>query len=436
MRFNNDWSSRHNTRSRFSFFAVISLNATQPERHFKLTAYDLALINPNTLTCSIFRTRTDAELTKRIYRNVPVLINEHSDDNPWGASFLRMSDMSNDSEQFRTRTQLEAESYILHGNRFQRGGEVYLPLYEAKMIWQFDHRYGSYASRDDGGGFSALPEPFEEDYQNASYLPIPYYWVADIDASQRVQNWPHHWFMIFRDVINAVVFRTFIFSLLPLVGVGNSAPLLLIEQSAPSASCLLANLNSLVFDYATHQKIAGAHMNFFFVKQLPTLTPDRYSSADSVYIVPRVLKLVYTAWDIKPFADDVWREADEAVRATLQGQWQTNREVTGGGHAGAELPTWVESAADGFPHPPFMWAEDRRAVLRAALDAYYAYLYGLSHDELRYILDPADVYGPEFPGKTFRVLKEKEIKQYGEYRTRRLVLEAWERLGFSKEEPN
>jgi hypothetical protein len=52
----------------------------------------------------------------------------------------------------------------------------------------------------------------------------------------------------------------------------------------------------------------------------------------------------------------------------------------------------------------------------------------LSFDELRYILDPADVYGPEFPGETFRVLKEKEIKKFGEYRTRRLVLEAWERM--------
>jgi len=48
--------------------------------------------------------------------------------------------------------------------------------------------------------------------------------------------------------------------------------------------------------------------------------------------------------------------------------------------------------------------------------------------ELRYILDPQDVYGSDFPGETFRVLKEKEIRQYGEYRTRRLVLEAWERL--------
>ena len=82
----------------------------------------------------------------------------------------------------------------------------------------------------------------------------------------------------------------------------------------------------------------------------------------------------------------------------------------------------------GYLLRPFKWDEDRRAVLRAELDAYYAKLYGLTRDELRYILDPKDVYGPDFPGETFRVLKEKEERLYGEYRTRRLVLAAWDAL--------
>jgi len=81
------------------------------------------------------------------------------------------------------------------------------------------------------------------------------------------------------------------------------------------------------------------------------------------------------------------------------------------------------------PHrPPFGWDEDRRALLRAELDAFYARAYGLDRDELRYILDPADVKGPDYPSETFRVLKEKEIRQHGEYRTRRLVLQAWDRM--------
>ena len=75
------------------------------------------------------------------------------------------------------------------------------------------------------------------------------------------------------------------------------------------------------------------------------------------------------------------------------------------------------------------WDEVCRAQLRAELDAYYARLCGLTRDELRYILDPKEVRGEDFPGETFRVLKEKEIKQFGEYKTRRLVLEAWDAQG-------
>ena len=84
----------------------------------------------------------------------------------------------------------------------------------------------------------------------------------------------------------------------------------------------------------------------------------------------------------------------------------------------------------GYDGEPFIWDENRRAKLRAELDAKYAKLYGLTRDELRYILDPANIYGAEFPSETFRVLKNKEINKYGEYRTQRLVLEAWDMLGF------
>jgi hypothetical protein len=99
----------------------------------------------------------------------------------------------------------------------------------------------------------------------------------------------------------------------------------------------------------------------------------------------------------------------------------------------------------GYDGPPYTWDEERRAQLRAELDAYYARLYGLTRKQLRYILDPhdltdrelADILDPQedppdaprttnFPGETFRVLKERELKQYGEYRTKRLVLAVWD----------
>ncbi len=81
----------------------------------------------------------------------------------------------------------------------------------------------------------------------------------------------------------------------------------------------------------------------------------------------------------------------------------------------------------GYEGLPFAWSEDRRAFLRAELDAFYARAYGLTRDELRYILDPADAMGPDYPSETFRVLKTNEIARHGEYRTARLVLQAWDR---------
>lgn len=145
--------------------------------------------------------------------------------------------------------------------------------------------------------------------------------------------------------------------------------------------------------------------------------------------MPRVAELVYTAWDVKAFADDLWREANQNLKELIRGQWEGNKVATGGHEF--KPPEWAEIAEDGIPLPPFKWDEDRRARIRAELDAYYALLYGLTRDELRYILDPKDVYGHDFPGETFRVLKEKEEKLYGEYRTRRLVLEAFDKLAES-----
>jgi hypothetical protein len=70
---------------------------------------------------------------------------------------------------------------------------------------------------------------------------------------------------------------------------------------------------------------------------------------------------------------------------------------------------------------------DRRSLLRAELDACYARLYGLTCEELQYILDPATTHGPDYPTVTFPGLRKNEIAKHGEYRTQRLVLEAWDR---------
>ena len=202
------------------------------------------------------------------------------------------------------------------------------------------------------------------------------------------KGWTHGWLMGWRNITSAHVLRTFIASLVPMCGVGHSMPLWFCEQDAPKLqAALLGNFCSMVFDFIARQKVGGTNLTYGYLKQFPTLPPSTYDEAALSFIVPRVLELVYTAEDLRPFAVDL-----------------------------------------GFTGNPFPWDTGRRALLRAELDAYYAKLYGLTRDELRYILDPADVHGEDFPSETFRVLKNNEMRAFGEYRTRRLVLEAWDRM--------
>jgi len=165
-------------------------------------------------------------------------------------------------------------------------------------------------------------------------------------------------------------------------------PLMFVSQDdARYWAALKTNLNALIYDYVARQKVGGTHLTYGYLKQFPTLPPDAYTQTDLDFIVLRVLELTYTAEDLRPWAEDL-----------------------------------------GYTGDPFPWNPDRRRMLRAELDAYYARLYGLTRDELRYILDPADVEGPDYPSETFRVLKDKEIREFGDYRTRRMVLDAWDQL--------
>jgi hypothetical protein len=271
-------------------------------------------------------------------------------------------------------------------------------------------------------------------------------------------------------VTNATNERTFIATVLPFSGTDFTIRLVFSNKSPMFIACLLTNFNTIPFDYIVRQSISGMHLADYITKQLPVLSYSTYTPTDIEFIVPRVLELVYTSWDIKPFADDVWQSATPELKEAIFRQWEENRQATGGNSF--DLPEWASAYPEitpanpailqspsiiqhssHCPFPPFKWDEERRALLRAELDAYYARLYGLTRKQLRYILDPADLTEKEladildpweevddpleptgyeercrkstFPGETFRVLKEKEIRQFGEYRTRRLILEAW-----------
>jgi hypothetical protein len=508
----------------FVCFASQPSQLTDTRRRFSLTPQEFQLINPNTLTCPMFRSERDAEITKKLYRAAPVLMRdavvEEVDGvsqvvspglNPWGIRFSTMFHMSNDSYLFQDQP-----------------AEGLLPLFEAKLIHQFDHRWATYTpegdSRDmtlaekqdpmqtarprywvderevlarvanvparlakawllthtEGDNRNNIPVAKSLEFAVASWVagqfmrqamaadrtidslsknefaqtlhcaqsmleerypplaetlraadiegaaarkafaawceddreqPLSQQELDEVEAWMRVWNsvrgegdaayallktvddWMQRrspkWLMGWRDITNATNERTVISAVVPLAGVGNQMPLALFPRikDRRTIGAFYGNLCSLVFDVVARHKTGGTHMNFFIFKQLPILPPDRYTEDDLAYIVPRVLELTYTAHDLAAWAKDL-------------------------GHNG----------------PPFPFNPDRRAQLRAELDAYYARLYGLTRDELRYILDPADVMGDDYPSETFRVLKKGELNEFGEYRTQRLVLAAWDRL--------
>lgn len=385
-----------------------------PRRIYTLQTSDFARLNPNTKTCPVFRTSRDAKLTAKIYRNSTILYNEITGENPWNVKFSRMLDMSNDSYLFRTYAQLTAQGATLNGNTFTTvDGETYVPLYEGKMIWHYNHHYGTWPT--EGERPNSINMPSLDELSNPNSHIMPWYWVPLSAVKDRlvkydkdgnvVWEWKHKWLIGFRDVTNATNERTFICSPIPdSCGVGHSATLLYAERRTMPVASLCAMMSSLVFDYTTKQKIGGSHASISFVKQFPVLTPDQISSTMQWQIVKRVAELCYFNHDMDGWASELWEEMSEEQRAELP-------------QLGAQQP-WVYNS-------------ERRAILQAELDAIFAHLYGLDTEDLVYILDPEDICGKGCINETFRVLKDNEIRQYGEYRTKRLVLEAWNKFGYN-----
>ncbi len=399
----------------FAFFCHEAADLADPERRFTLAPEDFQLLNPNTRTAPIFRSRRDAELTKHIYRRVPVLVQEGKGEagNPWQVEFLRMFDMANDSGLFRTREQLEAEGFRLEDNVFVAGGERYLPLYEAKMVHQFDHRFGDYAMQPPGSKDTQLPEVPLERLADPEYRVLPRYWVPETEVHARLSGrWDRGWLLGWRDITNVTNERTVIAAIIPRAGVGHTLPLFL-AKVARMPTCLLAAVNSFALDFVARQKVGGTHLTYNYLEQFPILPPDsfarplpfpyepdyspffiRHSPTVADFLRPRVLELTYTAWDLEPFARDL-----------------------------------------GYDGPPFRYDPARRALLRAELDALFFHLYLGSEaewaqeasQELRaffstpreavaYILD-------QFP-----IVKRSEEERFGEYRTKRIILEIYDAM--------
>jgi len=365
----------------FTFFLTDPVQLSEPNRTFQLSTEQIAAINPNTKTAPIFRSTADAKLTANIYGNVPVLLDESrgGPGNPWTFGYMtKMFDMADSSGSFRGSSELHESTECV---RIDDEGATWIPIYEAKLINHYDHRWATF-SNDNDARLVTLEEKSDRTFE-----PRPRYWIPKLRVEERLMaRWDRDWLVGWRDITNATNERTIVASVYPKVGVGHTLRNILIPKSTELNAAFLGNLTSIVLDYVSRQKLGGTHLTVETLQQLPILPPSRYDSTSLSFIVHRVLELTYTSYSMTPFARDL-----------------------------------------GYSGEPFAWDEDRRAQLRAELDAWYARAYGLSRDNLRYILDPKDVMGPDYPSETFRGLQKNEIDKFGEYRTQRLVLAAWDR---------
>lgn len=351
------------------------------ERCFPLSAADFQLVNPNTGTSPVFRTRRDADLTRRVYKDFPVLVNraDGSERKTWPVRYRNMFHMTNDSGLFRTEARLVGDGYYpVDGNHMKRGGSLYLPLYEGKMVQAHDHRAASVVVNPNNVNRPGQPkEVGASEHLNPGWLPKPRYWVSEDEVNV------NDWVLGIKHVSSPTNARTVIAALVPRAGYGNSLPILVPSDEKgteamlagkKALALLVANLNSFALDFVARQKLHGQNLNLYVLEQLPVVPLEGYdrmfgSKSASELVLDHVLRLTYTAVDMTTLARDL-----------------------------------------GYDGDPFVWDDEERLHLRARLDALYFHLYGMSGDDAEYVLS------------TFPIVEKEECADFGVYRTRNLVL--------------
>ncbi len=397
--------------TRCAFFLHALDELSEPTRTLKLTAADFEMVNPNTGAAPIFRNVRDGRVTVDMYRRNPVLV-RHGDvvalnkrklsARVWSVQYARMFDMTMDSACFKKPDELMAQGFVRSAqNRWVRNAAEALPLYEGKMVQAYDHRAADVVVNLANLKRAAQQESLlSAEKQRPDRYPSPQYWVKREDIPEALR---FDYYLAYKSVTAPSNMRTMIGAVIPASGVGNSMAMLIPETDSDMPYSrwlpqLLANLNSMAYDFALRQKVQGQNLNWFIIEQscvipaarfdepLPSAFTDAMREAGLMnghhpqpsiadFVVPQVLALSYTAHDLAPFARDL-------------------------GYVDAQ----------GAVLPPITWDDADRRARMAALDALFFHLYGLGEDDAAYILD------------TFPIVRQQDMAAFGRYRTQDDVL--------------
>ena len=371
-------------QSQCAFFLDDIDSINESDQCFTLTAADFKRVNPNTGNAPIFRSRRDADITRRMYKQHPVLVDHTGDQEKhvWPLRHLRMLDMAVDSDLFRTAEALNTNGYYrVAGNRWQRGKEVLFPLFEGKMVQAYDHRAASVVVNPENLKRPGVKlETTPEQHQDPSWVSQPRFWVAD-NSIRGIGTLD--WLVGFKRITAVTNSRTMIASLFPRAAFGHNVPIFTpirgdldpsIASYKAAALTLVSNLNSMAFDFIARQKVHAQTINLFILEQLPVIAPtdfDKHFGKKTArqIVQDNVLRLTYTSHDMEPFARDLGHKGD-----------------------------------------PFKWDPEERRHLRARLDALYFHLYGISNDDAEYILS------------TFPTVRGRDEAEFGSYRTSEMII--------------
>ncbi len=342
-----------NGRNQYKFYQT---EPSQEGEFVKITLEEIETINPNTKTCPSFRNQQDYLLAQKIYKKWGVLQNEtYPEKNTWDVRIRTPFNMSNDSGMFKPYD------------------EKLLPLYEAKYIYHFNHRYCNWNG-------IITESTNNSQLLNTDFLIRTQYYLTNDELISRFGN--SEWFLVYRMITNATNERTMVASIIPSYPCGNSLSIIEVED-LNKGMFLLASLNSITFDFFTRQTVGGTNFNHWILKQLPVVD---YSKVDIVVlkiIEEKVFQLTYTANDLKPMSDEF-----------------------------------------GYNGNPFIWNDKKRFQLQCELDAIYAHLYGLEKEEMGYILE------------TFPIVKRKDIAKHGSYRTKETILQLYDEFAWVSDKMN
>lgn len=376
---------------KYAFYLHNTKDIDDSNRLIGMTASDILLLNPNTGTLPVIRAIRDFQLIKSIYEKLPIF-NDLSGPSPvcaWPVKYTTMFHMTDDSNKFKNQDELTTQegAWKIGGNLWESANGKWVSLYEGKMINQFDHRAASIVINNKNQANSNASKDLEK--SDPFFSTLPRFWINESEI--KLDN-DLDYFLAFRDIARATDNRTMICSLVPRRGVGNTAPLIVPDNSNDyheSCTLILANLNSIILDYVARQKIQSAHASWYIVEQLPVVTKElseqtKFGDKSAIDIIkPIVLELVYTSHDMAPYAIDMdYLGPDDKVL------------------------------------PPYTWDVDRRFRLRAKLDAIFFHLYGV-FDEKNIKKSQADI---SYIYSTFPILEKYETNTHGSYKSRDLTL--------------